>query len=376
MTSTPLVSVIVPAFNAGASIGETLDSALAQTYPNIEIIVVNDGSSDDTMTAVTARARLDPRVRVVEQQNQGVASARNFGVATAKGELIAPLDADDIWDRTKLARQVQRMQECGESVGFVYSWWVWIDEQDRILDASPKWRIEGRALEKLLQVNFTGNASVPLYRRRTLTQAGGYNAQFRQEGAQGCEDWDLALRVAEKAEVACVPSILVGYRRRGTSMSAACHSMWRSRELVMKSLEERQPHLDESLYRQSADQIALHLAGVSFWSGSYAQAVWWTLRGWRSSLRPDVFRHLLLVLARSALRPYATKPATISVGQRFDESAIPDPLLPYDQIWERRWAKERLRQPDRVASALPHHTSPSVSNGHSEERMPFKSDGR
>jgi glycosyltransferase involved in cell wall biosynthesis len=374
MTLTPLVSVIVPVFNAGPSIGETLDSALAQTYRNIEIIVVNDGSNDDTMTAVTKRAHLDSRLRVVEQENQGVASARNLGVSAAKGDLIAPLDADDIWDRTKLERQVQRMQECGESVGFVYSWWVWIDEDRRILATSPRWHLEGRVLEKLLQVNFTGNASVPLFRRRALELAGGYDSLLRKEGGQGCEDWDLAIRIAERHDVAFVPAVLVGYRRRASGMSAACHAMWRSRALVMKGVEQRQPNIDGEVFQQSADQWALHLAGVSFWSGSYAQAVWWALRGWRSSLRPDVLRYLVPLLARSMRRSYDT-PATIGPGQRFEESSIPDPLLPYDRIWERRWAKQRPRQPDEPASAL-HTSSPSVSNGRREKATPFESDGQ
>jgi Glycosyl transferase family 2 len=373
MNSTPLVSVIVPVFNAGPSIGETLDSALAQTYRNMEIIVVNDGSNDDTMEAVSARARLDPRVRTIEQANEGVASARNRGLADARGEFIAPLDADDIWDLTKVARQVQRMLECGDRVGFVYSWWVWMDEQGRILDSSPRWRLEGRVLEKLLQVNFTGNASVPLFRRRALELVGGYDSRLRKEGAQGCEDWDLAIKIAERYDVASVPAVLVGYRRRAGGMSAACDTMWRSRALVMKAVKERQPSLDGGLFQQSADQMALHLAGISFWSGSYAQAIWWALRGWRSSLRPEVFGHLVSVLARSAFRAFGTR-APVRLGRRFDESVIPDPLLPYDQIWERRWARQR-GQPNGLASAQ-HTGSPPVSNGHSKRATPFKSDGQ
>jgi glycosyltransferase involved in cell wall biosynthesis len=373
MTATPLVSVIVPVFNAGASIGETLDSALAQTYPNIEIIVVNDGSSDDTMEAVSARARLDPRVRIIEQENQGVASARNRGLSEARGEFVAPLDADDIWDCTKLARQVQRMLECQGRVGFVYSWWVWIDEHGRILDSSPRWRLEGRVLEKLLQVNFTGNASVPLFQRRALELAGGYDSRLRNEAAQGCEDWDVAIRIAERHEVALVSAVLVGYRRRPSSMSAACHVMWRSRALVMKGVKQRQPHLDGGLFQQSADQMALHLAGVSFWSGSYTQAVRWALRGWRSSLRPEMFGHLVSVLARSAFRSLSNQ-ALVRVGQRFDESTIPDPLLPYDQIWERRWARQSSAHPA-GASAPPYRPSRSVPSGRSKEASSFDSDG-
>jgi len=102
--STPLVSVIIPAYNATAFLGETLDSVLAQTYPNLEIIVVDDGSTDDTPDLLGSYG---DRIRVLRQANSGQATARNHGAREAHGELLAFLDSDDLWDPDKIARQVE-----------------------------------------------------------------------------------------------------------------------------------------------------------------------------------------------------------------------------------------------------------------------------
>src|SRR5258706_648191 len=219
-TLEPLVSVILPVYNGESDLEATLDSALQQTYRNIEVVIVDDGSRDGTRTLVEALALRDSRVRVITQLNRGVAAARNRGLADARGEFIAPLDADDVWDPTKIERQVGRMTEAGDNTGLVYCWWVWIDVRGAVLDCSPRWRIEGNAAETLLQVNYTGNASVPLYRRRDLERAGGFDVTLRDRGAEGCEDWDVALKIAERSRVAVVPAVLVGDPKRREANSA------------------------------------------------------------------------------------------------------------------------------------------------------------
>lgn len=105
----PLVSVIIPAYNAESFIEETLKSVLAQTYPAIEVLVIDDGSQDRTPEIVAGMAERDPRVVLVKQSNAGVAAARNLGIDQSKGEFIAPIDADDIWYPENLEKQVQCM---------------------------------------------------------------------------------------------------------------------------------------------------------------------------------------------------------------------------------------------------------------------------
>src|SRR4029450_365704 len=102
----PLISVIVPAFNAAATIQDSLHSISQQTYRNLEIIVVDDGSTDDTAAVARRHSLGDRRFRIVAQRNGGVASARNAGLQASRGAFIAFIDADDLWHPTKIAKQI------------------------------------------------------------------------------------------------------------------------------------------------------------------------------------------------------------------------------------------------------------------------------
>jgi len=332
-----MVSVVVAAFNAAAYIGETCRSALRQTYTSLELIVVDDGSTDGTADVVLALAASDPRVRLIRQQNLGVAAARNCAMAAASGEFIAPLDADDVWDPTKIERQVRRIEECGPDTGLVYCWWAWIDWRGVVMDRSPRWRIEGRVLEPLVEVNFTGNASVPLFRRSFVERFGGYVERWRGENAQGCEDWDLAIRIAERHAVSVVPDVLVGYRRRNDSMSTERETMWRSRVQLMADLSARDPSVSPSVLRRSSGQFALYLAGVSFWSGNYAQAFRWAFRVRPLTLLVAVAPYVAWMLTRSLLRLGSPPANLVGPDGRFDQSGLLEPLIPYDRIYARRW---------------------------------------
>lgn len=333
----PLVSVVIAAFNAADYLEETCRSVIAQTYTSLELIVVDDGSTDATGDIVLELSRADPRIRLIRQQNRGVAAARNAGIAASSGEFIAPLDADDIWDPTKIERQVRRLQAAGPETGLAYCWWAWIDMRGRLLDRAPRWDVEGRVLEKLTEINFTGNASVPLFRRSCLDAVGGYDATLRERRGQGCEDWDLVLRVAERYAVSVEPAVLVGYRRRSDGMSTAANTMWRSRAMVMAALTARQPSLSPATIRRSAGQFALHLAGIAFWSGQYLQACRWGLRA-PLALNVHVLPHVARIF-RQRLIPHltASRPILTAGSLMSDESRLPEPLIPYHRIYARRW---------------------------------------
>lgn len=332
----PLVSVIIAAFNAEPYLREACLSVLGQTYPALELIVVDDGSTDATAAVVRELAASDSRVRLIQQENRGVAAARNTAIAHGAGEFIAPLDADDVWDRTKIARQVERLQASGPGTGIAYCWWAWIDDKGAVLDRSPRWQIEGHAVSRLAEVNFTGSASVPLYRRSCLDQVGAYDVTLQRHQSQGCEDWELALRVASRWKVSVVPAVLVGYRRRTDSMSAQCDTMWRSHLLVMAALAERDPSISKAVLRRSSGQFALHLAGVAFWSGDYLQAFRWGFRApWTLSI--TVMPYVLRLLTRRLLRLEPARPVLSSDGGHFDESGLREPLIPYDRIYARHW---------------------------------------
>jgi GT2 family glycosyltransferase len=337
----PLVSVVIAAYNAAPTIESTCLSVLGQTYRSLEVIVVDDGSTDDTSKLVETLAVSDPRLRLIRQENLGVAAARNRAIVAASGEFVAPLDADDVWDSTKIARQVQRLQEAGPDAGMTYCWWAWIDVNGNMLDRSPLWQIEGHVLECLVEVNFTGCASVPMYRRSCLEKVGGYDVGLRDKGCQGCEDWDLALRVAEGYRVVAVPALLVGYRRRTGSMSAECDTMWRSQRVITAALAARNPEMSREVLQRSDGQFALHLAGVSFWCRDYLGACRWALRARPLTLVLTIVPHVAWMLARRLFRGGSLGPRILPENGRFEDLDLPEPLIRYDRIYARYW---RARQ--------------------------------
>lgn len=349
----PLVSVIVPAYNAERFIEETCLSALRQTYAPLEVIVVDDGSTDRTAEIVAALAAADPRLKLIHQRNQGVAAARNCAIAASTGEFIAPLDADDLWDPTKIERQVRRLQECGQEIGMVYCWWCWIDSAGGVLDSSPPWRVEGRALQRMIEVNVTGNASVPLIRRSLIERVGGYDSGLRAAGCEGCEDYDVVLRVAEHAGIAVVPAILVAYRRLSDGMSANSLKMWRSRNMVMASLAARCPSVPAQVFRRSASQFALYLAGVSYWSRDYPQAMRWGLRVLPPTIILSVLPYVIRIFARK-LRRIPPPAVRLTAGSRpYEEYDLPRPLIPYDRIIARRWRSLGPETPPAPSGKMP-----------------------
>jgi glycosyltransferase involved in cell wall biosynthesis len=147
----PRVSVIIPAFNAASSIAETLESVLRQTYENFDVVVVDDGSEDDTAARVECFATRDPGISLVRRQDQrGIAAARNLAIERSKGEFVAPLDADDLWDPRKLELQVRSLQAAPASAAFCYCWWRNVDSRGRSIYPGPRWRETGRVFERLL----------------------------------------------------------------------------------------------------------------------------------------------------------------------------------------------------------------------------------
>ena len=220
-----------------------------------------------------------------------------------------------------------------DDAGLVYSWWVWIDLKGAVLDRSPRWMIEGHAFETLLRVNFTGNASVPLFRRRCLEVVGGYSEAFAASGAGGCEDWDLALRIAAQYQVALVPELLVGYRRRFDSMSSACGTMWRSHRLITKEAQSLKPSVSQLVLKQSSSQFALYLAGVSYWSGNYGQAIMWGLRAGFSELTCRVLPFVALMILRR-LRGWSANRQVMRPGVILDAGFVAESLIPYERFYQ------------------------------------------
>lgn len=268
-TDSPLVSVIIPAYNAEIFIERTLQSVLSQTYKNIEVLVVDDGSQDRTAEIVESFAQQDSRVILFQQKNAGVAAARNLAIENSMGEYIAPIDADDIWYPKKLEKQVQCMLEADLSVGLVYAWSAQIDEEDNIIgkyssyDYLNFYSVEGNVYPAMVYINIVGNGSVPLIRRACFHKLGGYNYKLKEQNAQGCEDWDIYLRIAEYYQFQVVPEFLIGYRQISGSMSSCYDSMAKSYNLVMADSKKRNLEIPNYIYKWSASSFYIYVLNRS-----------------------------------------------------------------------------------------------------------------
>jgi glycosyltransferase involved in cell wall biosynthesis len=239
--SQSLISVVIPLHNGAATIERTLRSVQAQTWPQLEIVVVDDGSTDSGPERVARAAIADRRIRLVSQENQGVATARNHGAAAAAGDILAFLDADDLWAPEKLDLQMAALESGGADVGLVYTWSALINEDDRVYSTWHRPTAEGRVFRDLCRANFVGNGSCTLMRRAAFDRAGGYDASLRARGAQGCEDLMIYMRVAEAYEFRVVRSHLTGYRVTRQNMSSDARRMLRSCELTLATFRPRYP---------------------------------------------------------------------------------------------------------------------------------------
>jgi glycosyltransferase involved in cell wall biosynthesis len=303
----PLVSVIVPAYNAEAFVERTLKSVLRQTYKNLEVLVVDDGSKDKTFEIVQSIAQTDSRVILIRQKNAGVAAARNLAIEKSTGEYIAPIDADDIWYPEKIEKQVNCILKVDESVGLVYSWSINIDENDLIIGQYQGSKAEGEVYISLLCQNFIDNASNPLIRRSCLKQIGGYNCQFKQQAAQGCEDWDIYLRIAEYYEFRVVPEFLIGYRQVIGSMATNYKAMVKSHDLVIADVQQRHPEIPANIYRLSKMVYYNYLLGKTYASGAYWNTLLCLFQALKFDkailMRPGVYVMIFMCLVKIAANP-------------------------------------------------------------------------
>jgi glycosyltransferase involved in cell wall biosynthesis len=246
MSDADLVSVVIPAHNAAATVGETLLSVRSQTHRKLEIFVIDDGSTDGTADIVRAHAALDSRIRLVRQKNGGVAGARNRGIEESAAGLVAFVDADDLWAPDKIEKQIVALRKEGPSVALVYTGWALIDAASCITGRRCPTEA-GDVFERMCLGNFVGNGSSILVTKAAAVDVGGFDPSLRTRRAQGCEDYQFCLRVAERYRFAVVPEYLTGYRLTSTSMSSDLLQLRRSWVLVADEMCRRHPRLEKSI---------------------------------------------------------------------------------------------------------------------------------
>jgi len=245
------ISVVIPAFNAAPWIREAIGSALAQTIAPLEVIVVDDGSTDETATLLAAYGT---RIRTITQPNQGVAAARNAGIAAACGEWIAFLDADDVWDRRKLELQLQALQS-DSSIGlFGTATFAWPLSQpctcDRAIDRMmPLARI---TRDTLAVKNYLTTSSI-LVRHDVVKSVGAFDTALC-----GPEDHDYWLRCADFTRIAILMVPLTGYRAVSGSLSTRAPAMEAGMRRILSKLEARDFWRGQRLRRRHAYSYVSH----------------------------------------------------------------------------------------------------------------------
>ena len=209
----PLISVVIPAYNAEKTIKNTVDSVLHQTFSDFELIVINDGSQDSTLAIVSSIP--DPRIRVFSYSNSGPQKSRNRGISQSTGEYVSFIDADDLWTPDKLEAQLKALQE-NSKAGVAYSWTDYIDaESGQVLPQGPHANFAGNVFATLLLADFIGSGSNPLILKQALVEVGGFD-----ESLVAGQDWDMWLRLAHRYHFAVVPSVQVLYRVSANSWSS------------------------------------------------------------------------------------------------------------------------------------------------------------
>jgi hypothetical protein len=235
------ITVVIPVYNGGRFIAEALDSAMAQTTPPSQIIVINDGSTDNTRDVLIAYQN---RVTVVDQANRGVAAARNLGLQIATGNFIAFLDADDVWHPRKLEMQLKEIRRHPEIQLLGTRTFDYPCKMEPEISADAQ--IEEISRDRLLIRNYFTTSSV-MIRREMVERLGGFDSSV-----PNVEDFDYWQRAAELGRMAILQSPLTGYRQVAGSMSRRPADVEQGLCRILQKLDKQDSWRGRSWMRRKA----------------------------------------------------------------------------------------------------------------------------
>lgn|SRR5690554_122731 len=229
----PLVSVVIPTFNRADFIREAVESVLAQTYPNFEILVVDDGSTDDTREVLKAYSQ-EPRLRYFYQENQGQSVARNYALSEARGDFVCFLDSDNRWLPHKLEVSLQAFQE-NPDVSVIYGDIITINEKGEEISRHNMRRYSGRITPYLFQDNCV-SMNTSMTRRQCFSEMGGLEA-----GRRAADDYELWLRFSARYKFLYISDFLAEYRVMENQISSNKDRRFQSNREIMENFVRRFP---------------------------------------------------------------------------------------------------------------------------------------
>ena len=226
----PSVSVIIPTYNRAHLLGQAIQSVLDQTYQNFEIIVVDDGSANNTEEIV--KVFNDPRICYIRhEKNRGGSAARNTGIKAARGEYIAFLDSDDEWLPEKLEKQLKVFKDQDLRAGVVYTRFIVINENGDF-KITHFLLHQGYILKELLISNCVGTTSTVMVKRECFEKVGGFD-----ENLPSCQDWDMWIRIAKHYTFKRISKPLVKYTLHQKQISNNFEAVWRGHMAIMEKYE-------------------------------------------------------------------------------------------------------------------------------------------
>jgi len=240
----PRVSVIMPAFNREKYIARSIESVLAQTFEDFELIIIDDGSTDKTL-AIAETFASDPRVNIVKNEKHlGIAGTRNHALQLARGAYIAPLDSDDVWfDKEKLAKQISFL-DANPAYALVGGAIQHINTEGKILKTVVFEQTDADLRNNILQHNPFPQSTL-MYRRKAIVDAGSYDTSF-----QVCDDYNLWLAVGTKHSFANFPEVFTGYRIHDGNITRT-KRLTSAREIleIVRSYSSKYPHSSRGVFK-------------------------------------------------------------------------------------------------------------------------------
>ncbi|UYH54952.1 glycosyltransferase family 2 protein [Qipengyuania sp. SS22] len=319
----PRMSVVMPVYNVEAYIAEAIQSVLDQTFEDFELIIVDDGGQDGSMDL--ARSFDDPRIRIVPQENRGLAGARNIGIAEAQAPYIALLDSDDRWHQDKLMLHFVHLQ-ANPHIGVSYAGSRMIDEHGAAMSVAMRPKLTDVTARDILCRNPIGNVSAPVLRRTALDRAAFPHPQERtrtcwfDESFRQSEDIELWVRLASLHDVSFegIEGLLTDYRIIGGALSANVVKQYLSWSRMLDIARDNAPELVAKHGDAARAYQLRYLARRSVQLGNVALAN--DLISRAASLAPRIF---LEEPVKSAATWGAIKLARLTGPERFRRLARP-----------------------------------------------------